>query len=130
MNSSKRRKLLAMLASTLVASALPCARAARAPARPGNAAQAQPACAAGQTAHIDTGADALLLQRATEWVDGLRIRGQTILPYPVSRLQREFLIGYNRTWALAETLARQGEWTIAYMGDGTRYARLHPRVAR
>lgn len=129
MNSFKRRKLLAMLASTLAASVLPSARAARAPARPGNAAQAQPACAAGKTAHVDTGADALLLQQATAWVDGLRRRGQTILPYPVSRLQREFLIGYNRTCALAETLAQHGEWTIAYMADGTRYASIHPRVA-
>ncbi len=63
-----------------------------------------------------------LLHRATEWIDQLRQRGQTTVLYPVSRLQREFLIGYMRTCALADALAQRGEWTILFMSDGTRYA--------
>lgn len=129
MHSSKRRKLLAVLASSFAASAVSFASTARALECTGSEAQAQPASAAEKSAHENAGADILLLERAGKWTNGLRSRGQKIVPYPVSRLQREFRIGYNRTCALAETLAQQREWTIAYMNDGTRYARIHPKVA-
>jgi hypothetical protein len=66
-----------------------------------------------------------LLPEARQWVDRLRGRGTTKLMYPVSRLQREFRIGYTRTCALADCLAQHGEWTIAYDENGTRYARIH-----
>jgi hypothetical protein len=54
----------------------------------------------------------------------LRSRGQTHLFYPVSRLQREFRLGYVRACALADLLAHRGEWTIRFSTDGTRYARI------
>lgn len=72
------------------------------------------------------GADPLL-DAAAAWVERLRQRGQTHLFYPVSRLQREFRIGYSRTCALVDSLARRGEWTVGFSGDGTRYARIHSR---
>ncbi|WP_157201857.1 hypothetical protein [Massilia sp. Root335] len=68
-----------------------------------------------------------ILEQAAAWIDQLRQRGQTHLFYPVSRLQREFRIGYQRTCALADSLARRGEWTIGLSGDGTRYARILDR---
>lgn len=68
-----------------------------------------------------------ILEQAAAWIDELRQRGQTHLFYPVSRLQREFRIGYQRTCALADSLARRDEWTIRLSGDGTRYARILAR---
>ena len=61
---------------------------------------------------------------ALAWIGRLRNRGQTHLFYPVSRLQREFRLGYGRACALADLLAQRGEWTIGYSTDGTRYARI------
>ncbi|TQK03457.1 hypothetical protein [Herbaspirillum sp. SJZ107] len=75
------------------------------------------------------GAAEPLLEQAVAWVGELRQHGQIHLLHPVSRLQREFRIGYNRTCALAHSLAQRGEWTIAFSADGTRYARIHARVA-
>jgi hypothetical protein len=66
-----------------------------------------------------------LLPEARQWVDRLRARGLTKLMCPVSNLQREFGLGYARACALAECLAQRGEWTVAYDGGGTRYARIH-----
>jgi DNA segregation ATPase FtsK/SpoIIIE-like protein len=66
-----------------------------------------------------------LLPEARQWVDRLRGRGTTVLVYPVSRLQREFRLGYARACALADCLAQRGEWTVAYDGGGTHYARIH-----
>lgn len=65
-----------------------------------------------------------ILEQAAAWIDQLRQRGETHLFYPVSRLQREFRTGYQRTCALADSLAQRGEWTIGLSGDGTRYARI------
>lgn len=65
-----------------------------------------------------------LLPDAAAWIGGLRQQGQTLLPYPVSRLQRQFRIGYNRTCALAAALEQQGHWTIAVASNGVRYARI------
>lgn len=61
------------------------------------------------------------------WIGRLRNRGQTHLFYPVSRLQREFRLGYGQACALADLLAQRGEWTIRYSTDGTRYARIQSR---
>jgi DNA segregation ATPase FtsK/SpoIIIE-like protein len=72
------------------------------------------------------GADPLL-EAAAAWVERLRRRGQTHLFYPVSRLQREFRTGYKRSCALVDALAQRGEWTVGFSGDGTRYARIHPK---
>ena len=66
-----------------------------------------------------------LLPEAKQWVDRQRGRGTTILVHPVSRLQREFGIGYARAFALADHLAQRGEWTVDYDEGGTRYARIH-----
>jgi DNA segregation ATPase FtsK/SpoIIIE-like protein len=72
----------------------------------------------------DAGEDPLLLE-ASEFVDRLRGRGTSVLVHPVSRLQREFGLGYARACALAERLAQRGEWTVAYDDHGTRHARIH-----
>jgi hypothetical protein len=65
-----------------------------------------------------------LPEPAAAWIGRLRSRGQTYLFYPVSRLQREFRLGYGRACALADLLAQHGEWTIGFSTDGTRYARI------
>jgi hypothetical protein len=65
-----------------------------------------------------------LPEPAVAWIGRLRSRGQTHLFYPVSRLQREFRLGYVRACALADLLAHRGEWTIRFSTDGTRYARI------
>jgi DNA segregation ATPase FtsK/SpoIIIE-like protein len=111
----KRRKLLWLpAAAVLTLLVLPRAGAVRA--------HLQTAPQTGASA-----ADDPLLDAAAAWVDHLRQRGQTHLFYPVSRLQREFRIGYGRTCALVDSLARRGDWTIGFSGDGTRYARIHSR---
>jgi DNA segregation ATPase FtsK/SpoIIIE-like protein len=69
-----------------------------------------------------------LLPEASQWVGRLRGRGTIILMHPVSRLQREFRLGYARACALADCLAQRGEWTITYNDGGTRLARIH-RIA-
>jgi hypothetical protein len=68
------------------------------------------------------------LHSAASWLDQLRQRGQTVLPYPVSRLQREFHIGYIRTFALADTLAAPTAWTLGFASDGVRYPHIHQKV--
>ena len=70
-----------------------------------------------------------LREQVAEWIDQLRGRGQGTLLSPIGRVQREFRLGYNRTCTLIDELARRGEWTIAFDGDGHRYARIHPKVA-
>jgi DNA segregation ATPase FtsK/SpoIIIE-like protein len=70
-----------------------------------------------------------LLDQAAAWIDDLRMRGQTHLFYPVSRMQRKFRIGYRATCVLADMLAQRGEWMVRFSGDGTRYARIHPRMS-
>ena len=69
-----------------------------------------------------------LLHDAAAWIDQLGQSGQTVLPYPVSRLQREFHIGYMRTCALADALAARGKWTVGFASDGVRYAHIHQKV--
>ncbi|MGJ7917816.1 hypothetical protein ACI48D_20345 [Massilia sp. LXY-6] len=118
MDQLKRRKFLGLSGAAVVALlVLPRAGAARVRLLP-----------TGETARHAGGAAEPLLEQALAWVDQLRQRGQTHLFYPVSRLQREFLIGYGRTCALADSLAQRGEWTIGFSGDGTRYARIHARA--
>jgi len=73
--------------------------------------------------------DDRLLPDAMQWVDRLRGHGTAMLVYPVSRLQREFMLGYSRACALAGCLAQRGKWAIACDAAGTRFARIH-RVAR
>lgn len=69
-----------------------------------------------------------LLAAAIAWIDQLRQRREMHLFYPVSRLQRQFRIGYNRTCALADSLTERGEWSIGFSADGTRYARIQAWV--
>jgi DNA segregation ATPase FtsK/SpoIIIE-like protein len=69
-----------------------------------------------------------LLPQAAAWIERLRGGGEDIVLHPISRLQREFRIGYSRTCALVEALALDQYWTIAFAEDGTRYARLCPEV--
>jgi hypothetical protein len=71
-----------------------------------------------------------LLEPAADWVERLRKRGQTHVFYPAARLGRVLRVGRDQTVALAGMLARRGEWTIAYDADGTRYARIHAKVAQ
>jgi len=71
-----------------------------------------------------TGAADPLLAQACAWARQLRAAGEEVLLYPVSRLQRQFRLGYSRSFALVEALARRGEWAVGYGDDGTRYARL------
>lgn len=61
---------------------------------------------------------------AIAWVEGLRGQDVAILLYPISRLQRQFRIGYSRTCALVDALALDQHWTIEFAEDGSRYARL------
>jgi hypothetical protein len=113
----ERRKFLGLPAAAVIALWVrPCAGAAHITLH-----SRQPA---GQPGAADP-----LLEPTIAWLGQLRRHGQIHLLHPVSRLQREFLIGYNRTCALADSLARCGEWTIAFSADGTRYARIHARVA-
>lgn len=65
-----------------------------------------------------------LLAQAGAWIAQLRGAGEDILLYPVSRLQRQFRLGYSRSCALAQALVHHGEWMIGFTEDGTRYARL------
>jgi DNA segregation ATPase FtsK/SpoIIIE-like protein len=65
-----------------------------------------------------------LLPQAAAWIARLRDSGQDVVLYPISRLQREFRIGYSRTCALVDALAFENHWIIAFAEDGTRYARL------
>ena len=85
---------------------------------------------AAQTAHVAAEAHAdgagPLPEPAAAWIGRLRDRGQTHLFYPVSRLQREFRLGYGQACALAGVLAQCGEWKIGFSTDGTRYARIPP----
>lgn len=116
MYQPKRRKLLRLSAAAVVTLlVLPRSGAARTPL------QAAP--------QVDgSGSEDPVLDAAAAWIERLRRRGQTHLFYPVSRLQREFRTGYSRSCALVDSLARRGEWTIGFSGDGTRYARIHARA--
>lgn len=69
-----------------------------------------------------------LLPQACAWIGELREAGEAILPYPISRLQRRFRIGYGRSCALVQALAQRGEWRIAFAEDGTRLAHLEPEL--
>lgn len=79
-----------------------------------------------ETPGSGTGAADPLLSQACAWIAQLHAAGEQVLPYPVSRLQHRFRLGYSRAWALAEALEQRGEWTIALDADGARHARLHP----
>ncbi|QNA88132.1 hypothetical protein G4G28_05835 [Massilia sp. Dwa41.01b] len=39
-------------------------------------------------------------------------------------MQRTLRTGYRATCNVTEMLVQQGEWTIGFMDDGTRYARI------
>jgi hypothetical protein len=66
------------------------------------------------------------LEQATAWIARLRQQQITVLAGPVSRLQREFRLGYGRACALAQCLEQHGEWTIFVDGAGARSASIHP----
>ncbi len=66
------------------------------------------------------------LLEARRWIVSMYGEGHTIVPFPVSRLQRQFALGYSYTCTLAELLVESGQWTIAFTADGSRYAQLHP----
>lgn len=127
MNSLIRRKLLGVLGSSAMAGpALRVLRPGTARQRASaNAGEPAPVPVAGATPNVPETAADPLLPEASQWVDRLRGRGTGILVHPVSRLQREFGLGYSRACALAECLAQRGEWTIAYDDTGTRHARIH-----
>jgi hypothetical protein len=72
---------------------------------------------------------AVHLEPAAAWIEALRKRGQTHVFYPATRLGRLLRVGRDQTNALAGMLAQRGEWSIAYDADGTRYARILPKVA-
>lgn len=127
MNSLIRRKLLGLLGSSAMARPallLPLPRPIPQHSSTGTGGPARlPEPQAGESG------DDPLLPDALQWVERLRGHGTAVLLYPVSRLQREFMLGYTRACALAGCLAQRGEWTIAYDAAGTRFARIH-RVAR
>lgn len=75
-------------------------------------------------ASIVAGAAAPLLPEAARWIEGLRSQGEEVVLYPISRLQRQFRIGYSRTCALVDALAHERHWRIEFGEDGTRSARL------
>lgn len=117
MSRFKRRKFLGLSGAAIAALLiLPRAGAAQVCVRPGR-----------EDASRSDAADPLL-EPAIAWIGQLRQCGETRLLYPVSRLQRQFRTGYNRTCALADSLAERGAWTIGFSADGTRYARIHARV--
>lgn len=127
MNSLIRRRLLGVLAGGAIAGvALQVLRAGRAGQRV-NAKAGELAFFPIRSATVGAGepSEDPLLREASQWVDRQRGRGTTILVHPVSRLQREFGLGYARACALADHLAQRGEWTVDYDEDGTRYARIH-----
>jgi DNA segregation ATPase FtsK/SpoIIIE-like protein len=127
LNNQIRRKLLGVLGrSALFAVTMSFVRTAHAEARVSaeTGARTTPPVDDDVTRNRDITEDPLLPE-ATEWVDRLRSRGTRVLEYPVSRLQREFSLGYSRACALAEQLAQRGEWTVGYDADGTRRARIH-----
>lgn len=129
MNDVKRRKMLVVLVAAAAGTSVRVTQAARsldiAESGSGLVARTRPAIAQSETSSV---AEDPLLHSAVEWVERLRQHGQITLPYPVSRLQCEFLIGYRRTCALADALAQRGEWTIAFTNDGTMYAHIHRKV--
>lgn len=129
MNRVTRRKLIVLAGAALAGAAT--MRVWAGPARVGFKAPigTEPPSS---VAAIETRATAAeldpLLAQVGEWIDQLRGRGQGTLLSPVGRVQREFRLGYNRTCALIDALARRGEWTIAFDDEGKRYARIHPKV--
>jgi DNA segregation ATPase FtsK/SpoIIIE-like protein len=130
MNRVTRRKLIVLAGVALACTAAMRVRAG--PARVGvkSLVGTGPASSVAAIETQATAADlAPLLEQVAEWIDQLRDRGQSTLLSPVGHVQREFRLGYNRTCALIDELARRGEWTIAFDGDGHRYARIHPKVA-
>ncbi len=124
MHSIPRRRLLALVAPLIVVAPLACRQA-----RAGNGRPAwPPADPAEPAGAVDgAGADDPLLPQAADWVAAMRTQGQQILLYPISRLQRRFRIGYNRTCALVAALERRGDWAIALDTAGSRYARILPQ---
>ncbi|QNA99038.1 hypothetical protein [Massilia sp. Se16.2.3] len=65
-----------------------------------------------------------LFEQARAWIAQQRRAGDTTVLYPISRLQRTLRTGYRATCNVTEMLVQQGEWTIGFMDDGTRYARI------
>ncbi|MBK4735233.1 hypothetical protein [Noviherbaspirillum pedocola] len=65
------------------------------------------------------------LEQASAWIARLRQQQIHVLAGPVSRLQREFRLGYGRACALAQCLEQHGEWSLFVDGAGARSARIH-----
>ena len=72
----------------------------------------------------NTGAAQPLLPDAACWIESLSSQGEEVVLNPISRLQRQFRIGYSRTCALVDALARGQHWRIESGADGARSARL------
>ena len=65
------------------------------------------------------------LEQARVWIARLRQQQINVLAGPISRLQREFRLGYGRACALAQCLEQHGEWSLFVNGAGARSARIH-----
>jgi hypothetical protein len=63
-----------------------------------------------------------LSQRAAALVWRLQLSGHQRVANPVSRLQREFRLGYTHACYLAHQLVNDGIWTLTIDRDGTRHA--------
>lgn len=66
------------------------------------------------------------LEQARAWIARLRLQQIDVLGGPISRLQREFRLGYRRAGALAQHLEQYGEWSVFVDEAGWRHARFHP----
>lgn len=131
MLNQMRRKLLvffnAVAAGSAVAAVRPVRCAVALDSEAGEHSPASLTTAASVGPGSENAADDQIFQDALEWVAQLHAGGDTVLFYPISRLQRWSRLGYNRSCALAAQLEQHGQWTIGFDKDGTRYARLHPQ---
>lgn len=68
--------------------------------------------------------DRELVDRAMAFLSRRYAHREQVFAFPVSRLQREFLLGYRRACSLAEELQAAGCWSLRARTDGSRYARI------
>lgn len=90
---------------------------------------AQPAHAAEEVAALplvgeNVKLDRELIDRAMAFLSRRYAHGEQVFAFPVSRLQREFRLGYRKACALAEALHATGSWRLRTRPNGTRYARI------
>jgi hypothetical protein len=108
-NSSKRKLLRSLAAMPLLAAPVPHG--------------ADPTRLAHQLAHPRPS----LYLPAADLARRLHMSGQHSLTNPVSRLQREFCLGYSHACYLAHQLAEDGVWALAIDQDGARHALFRPQ---